>query len=173
MQVNTGPFPTQKGRTLHNVHADPFKKILFVSVLPSRPAWLAHKQFGVPEVTDYGYSKTRVLRVLVLNLLCSSVVPALAKCSQTLVSDLPLTSCSTSLLTLPVQDCKGSINHIHTAVLALLPLYPCREQTERRQKKLNQEQFAGRLSAQVQTCLFVNGTLYKRHFLSSLVAVSP
>lgn len=127
-----GPFPTQKRRILHNVHADPFKKVLFVSVLPSRQLWLPHKQFGVPEVTDYGYSNMRVLRVPVPNLLCSGrLVPALAKCSQTLFSDLLLTSCSTSLLTLPVQDCKGSINHIHTAVLALLPLYPCRGQTER------------------------------------------
>lgn len=67
-----GPFPTQKGRTLHNMHAGPFKKVLFVAGLQSRPAWLAHKQFGAPDVTYYGHSNMKVPRVLVQNLLCSS-----------------------------------------------------------------------------------------------------
>lgn len=72
-------FPTQKGRTLPNVHAGPFEKGLFAAIFPSRPVWLAHKQFGVPEVTYYGYSSIRVLRVFVQNPLCSSAGSCLSK----------------------------------------------------------------------------------------------
>lgn len=74
-----GSFPTQKGRTLPNMHIGPFKKGLFVAIFPSRPVWLAHKQFGVPEVTYYGYSNMRELRVFVQNLLCSSAGSCLSK----------------------------------------------------------------------------------------------
>lgn len=114
-----GPFPTQKGKTLHNVHAVPFKKVLFVAALPSRPVRLAHKQFGVPKVTYYGYSNMRVLRVLVQNLLCSSAGSCLRKVFLTLVSDLPLTSRSTSLLTLPYSGTARGLPTIFTLLCLL------------------------------------------------------
>lgn len=173
MQMNMGPFPTQKGRTFHNMHASSSKKVLFVAVLPSRPEWLAHKQFGVPEVTYYVYSNMRVLRVLVQNLLCSSDGSCLSKLSQTLVSDFPLTSFSTSLLALPIQELQGIYQPYSHCCACPAPTVSLQGTDWKVTEKLNQEQFAGRLSAQVQTCLFVNGTFYKRHFLSSLVAVSP
>lgn len=157
----------------HSTHGGSSKKVLFVAVLSSRPEWLAHKQFGVSEVTYYVYRNMRVLRALVQNLLCSSYGSCLSKVSQTLVSDFPLTSFSTSLLTLPIQELQGIYQPYSHCCACPAPTVFLQGTEWKVTEKLNQEQFAGRLSVQVQTCFFANGTFYKRHFLSSLVAVSP